>query len=377
MKIVKTLFANFYTSLFTVFWLVLSLGQLQRIQLPNNIAFYAHDLIVTLFVLVFLWQFRNKLKIDFEKYKLELTFIGIMLFSMLIGFFEGRVDFKSLLYLARLVDYSIFVFALNKVKIKYPPYLGFIFSGSVIALWGLWQYFVMPDVRFLNIFGWDNHYYRLISTIFDPAFTGIILVITLGLWQKLVKKVNKNIIFIFQLLLTIAIAATFSRASYLAFSWLTVHQFFSSKNKRKWLLLGIIFLITITKLPKPGGEGVNLARTSTIEARSENVRENLITLEGPQWIWGRGLFNDDAQKESYTNQHAQLPDNLFVLVINATGLVGFVYFLRILVKWLYFYSQKDSLWTVLLIVTIAHSMFNNTMLQPFVFLSLWGSRSNT
>jgi len=179
-----------------------------------------------------------------------------------------------------------------------------------------------------------------------------------------------------QIILTIAIAATFSRASYLSLGILFFSQWLTIKEKKKWILLSIIFITTIFLLPKPGGEGVNLARTSTIDARRENAQENLINLEGPQWIWGRGLFNSDSEKESYTNNHAQLPDNILVMVINSTGLFGFIYFLKLCFKWLNIFWKKDSLWTSLLIGVLIHSMFNNTLLQPFVFLQLWGSKKN-
>jgi len=191
MKIVKTLFGDFFTAIFTLFWLSFSLGQLQRFQLSGNIAFYLHDILISIFVIGFLWQQKKsifKSKNIWRDNKLEISFLIWIFLGMIIGLIESRVGIKSFLYLFRLIDYGIFVFALTQLKIKYPPYLGFIFAGSLISIWGLWQYFVMPDVRFLNIFGWDNHYYRLISTLFDPAFTGIVLVITLGLWQRLAKK---------------------------------------------------------------------------------------------------------------------------------------------------------------------------------------------
>ena len=378
MKIFKTLFGDFFTAFFTLFWMSFSLGQLQRFQLSNNLALYLHDVLITVFVIGFLWQQKKnilKLKSVLKNNKLEFSFLIWIFLGMIIGFIESRVGLKSFLYLFRLIDYGIFVFALTKVKIKYSPYLGFIFAGSLISIWGLWQYFVIPDVRFLNIFGWDNHYYRLISTLFDPAFTGMILVITLGLWQRLIKK-QKIVVITMQIILTIAIAATFSRASYLALGILFFTQWLSTKEKKKWIVLSFIFISTIFLLPKPGGEGVNLARTSTIDARRENAQENLVNLEGSEWIWGRGLFNGDSDKESYTNNHAQLPDNILIMIINSTGIFGLIYSLKIGFKWLNIFWKKDSLWTSLLIGVLIHSMFNNTLLQPFVFLQLWGSKKD-
>jgi len=377
MKIVKQLTGDFFTLVFTIFCLVFPLGQLQRIQLPGNYAFYLHELVLTVFVLGFIWQQRkislNKEKIlnFLKKFKLEVFLLGWIILGMTIGLVADRIDLKSFLYFARLVDYSLFVFALQKIRLKYAPAYGFLFSGTLIGLWGLLQYWLMPDVKFLNIFGWDNHYYRLISSIFDPAFTGMILVLTNGLWQRVSKH---RLAILCQILLTIAVAATFSRASYLALFLLIGQQWFTTSQKIKWSLISLVFLTTILVLPKPGGEGVNLARTSTIEARSENIQENLITLEKTQWAWGRGLFNNDAQKTSYTNNHAQLPDNLIVLVINSTGVVGLISLIILTKKWLKTAYQQDKLWSWLVVTVLVHSLFNNTLLQPFVFLSLFGSK---
>ncbi len=376
MKIVNQLTGDFFTLVFTIFCLVLPLGQLQRIQLAGNYAFYIHEILLTSFVLGFIWQQKillNKEKIlsFLKKFKLEVFLLIWILFGMTIGLFTGRIDLKSFLYLARLIDYSLFVFALQKIQLKYPPFYGFLFSGTLIGFWGLLQYWLIPDVKFLNIFGWDNHYYRLISTIFDPAFTGIILVLTIGLWQRIRKP---KLITWLQILLTIAVAATFSRASYLALFLLITHQWLTTNQKLKWSLLAGLFLLTVLILPKPGGEGVNLTRTSTIEARSENIQENLITLEKTQWLWGRGLFNNDAQKASYTNNHAQLPDNLIVLVINSTGIIGLISTIILAKKWLKITYHQDKIWTWLVVTVLVHSLFNNTLLQPFVFLNLFGSK---
>ncbi|MFZ5437771.1 MAG: hypothetical protein ACOZAK_01860 [Patescibacteria group bacterium] len=380
MKIIKTITTNFFTLTFTLFWMVFSLGQLQRIQLQGDIAFYLHDIIITIFVVGFLWQNKNNFfnykKISWPKFRLELSLLALVMVGMLLGSWEGRITPKSWLYLLRLVDYGLFVYALQKVKLTYQPYLGLLIAGTLIGVWGLGQYIAIPDVRFLNIFGWDNHYYRLISTIFDPAFTGIILVLTVGLWQRLInqKPAYQQSGWLTQTILILAIAATFSRASYLALGLLTTHQWLTTNQKIKWSFLGIVFLLTIILLPKPGGEGVNLARTSTLEARSENIQENLITLEGSQWLWGRGLFNNDAQKTSYTNNHAQLPDNLLILVINGTGVIGLTLFGLLTFKWIKIFYKQDKLWGILLITVLIHSLFNNTLLQPFVFLNLFSSK---
>ena len=381
---------NFETGLTILFLVLFSLGQLQRWQITPRAALYWHDLLIVCFVA---WQLVNSKKIIPSKQKLiefwkkitkahslELIFLGWMMLGMVIGLLSGRLAMTSLLYLSRLLAYSVFTYSLiNNKKINFSPRNGFLIAGLLIALWGLLQYLFLPDTRFLSLFGWDNHYYRLIGTMFDPAFMGIILTMTWGFWQqhhlKMISDKTKNII---SFLLLIAIAATFSRATYLAWGalalLLTINKLIS---KKQLLISSLILITTVLLLPKPGGEGVNLARHSTAEARYRNAQEGLIKLEGTQWLWGRGLFNTDSQQEKYaTPDHAQLPDSLPVLILNSSGIVGLLLSLLIADKWIKIWWKKDPLWTSILLAILLHSFFNNTLLQPFVFLYLWGSRKN-
>jgi hypothetical protein len=180
-----------------------------------------------------------------------------------------------------------------------------------------------------------------------------------------------------QLLFIITLAATFSRASFIALVVLLGGLLVSKQLDLKSFIFSVaVLLITLSILPKPGGEGVNLARTSTAQARGLNIQEGL-KLQGGQWWWGKGLFNVDRQKKYETPDHAQIPDSLPVMVVNATGLVGLVLAGLVLHKWFWSWWLADPVWTSLLIAVLTHSLFNNTFLQPFIFLALWGSKSNT
>lgn len=385
MKIVKALFQNPRTILLMVFLAVFSFGQLQRVQLPNNMAFYIHDVLIVMFLL---WQFITDKKIRsllrkipsiFQQIKkdrpLELALGLWIIGGMIAGTFAGAVILKSWLYLARLVIYLLFVITVVKTKPKtYLMPTGLAITGTLIGVWGIIQYALIPDTRFLHIFGWDNHYYRLISTLLDPAFTGMLLVLTIGWWQF--PKVFPRLPLIFkqisQAVLVVAIAATFSRASYLALWAFLLLQFVGRKIKMTFLIaMIVIFAASLVMLPKPGGEGVNLARTSTGEARLGNAWQNLLVLHGNQWLWGRGLFNSATSVQYKTPDHAQLPDSLPILVLNATGVGGTLLALLVIFKWLPYWRRQNSVWTNLLIAVLIHSLFNNTFLQPFIFLGLW------
>ncbi|HCR81106.1 MAG: hypothetical protein UY13_C0002G0375 [Candidatus Pacebacteria bacterium GW2011_GWB1_47_8] len=385
MKIVSKLFVHPETLLFTGFLVLFSFGQLQRIQLTKDIAIYGHDILITYFVL---WQLLTNSKLRqvivntfhmtkkiILTHQLEAAWVTWVIGGMIAGGLTGRVTVRGWLYLGRLLMYLAFIVLIKQNKrTRYSPRIGLAVVSVLIAGWGLLQYALMPDVRWLNIFGWDNHYYRLISTLFDPAFTGILLVIGFGLWQlpTVLPQLSVQLKRAIQLILTVALAATFSRASYLGF--LVLNGFFLLTKKIKLSFVAIVitvFWATLFLLPKPGGEGVNLARTSTGEARLINAQENLIKLNGAQWLWGRGLFNTDAAQAYQTPSHAQLPDSLPVLLTNSLGLGGVWLTLTVLIKWLKNWWQTKPVWTGLLLTVLIHSLFNNTFFQPFVFLALW------
>ena len=296
---------------------------------------------------------------------------GIAIGGIAAGAVAGRIALRGWLYLGRLALYLIFILLIRQNKhIRYTPKVGFTVVGLLIAVWGLLQYVFMPDTRWLSVFGWDNHYYRLIGTMFDPAFTGMLLVIGFGLWQW--PALSARIKQLVQLIIAIAIAATFSRASYIALLVLSSLQVMTGKLKLSFfMILWLVFAVSLFFLPKPGGEGVNLARLSTGEARLMNAQQNLVKLDGLEWVWGRGLFNSDATQTYQTPSHAQLPDSLPILLLNSLGLGGLLLTALVFIKWFKRWWQVKPAWTSLLIAVLVHSLFNNTFLQPFVFLALW------
>src|SRR3989338_6680935 len=47
-------------------------------------------------------------------------------------------------------------------------------NGFFVGL-GLGQYIFLPDTRFLLSYGWDEHYWRLIGTVLDPNYMGVMM----------------------------------------------------------------------------------------------------------------------------------------------------------------------------------------------------------
>lgn len=354
---------------------LLSLGQLQRIQLTNNIAFYLHDLAIVGFLLKELFSAivqRKKIIENWKKTnnfqnKILLFFLLAVFTSWILAFIEGRFDYRAILYLARLISYVVFVFLLQK-QLKDKNWLWRLVSFNILVL-GFAQYLLLPDLRFLVYEGYDDHFYRLVSTILDPAFTGLIFVFNLNyyFWQK-----NKNWALI--TLFATGLLLTYSRSSYLAFLFSSLFIFFSSpkSTKNAILLILLCFFISLPFLPKQsGGDGVDLLRTSSTQARISNDQEILQSMSGTQWLFGRGLFIPSQNRQVSANipSHSHFADNLLVFLISNLGTVGSILFFAVIAQ-ITKKTKKENL--ALLISFATHAMFNNSLTQSFVLLIFLG-----
>src|SRR3989344_2158874 len=237
----------------------MALGEFQRLP---GVPLYFHDLVLAALLLV------NFRRLKFFRPVLWFGLAGLvsLIFS---GFQPGG------LYLVRFLAYSLLINL--KIDKKY-----LLFFSSSIAVFGLVQYLLVPDTRFLAALNWDDHYYRLLSTLLDPNFTGIILVLGLILLY-LSRPVSKRLL----VLHFLALLLTYSRGSYLALlvAGVAIAAF---KKKFKLILFIPLFLLSLLFLPRPGGEGVKLERTFSIQQRLDNYREG-ISLWQTSPVFGLGF----------------------------------------------------------------------------------------
>ncbi len=399
---------------------LLSLGQFQRIELgpnTNSVNIYFHDI----FIFSWLLYLAIKTKLSFVKkflkkevlrkfikiYKVEFIFILITFIGVIFNLGLNK-DLISVLYIMRLVGYLVFAASLKMLtsgeknkdidlykltndeqnqslsELRFKSFS----AGLIILALGLLQITLISDTRFLAIFGWDDHYNRLISTIFDPGFTGIILIITYFYFLSLRKSIfhMKSLVTgnLLELLLTLvffwSIALTYSRASYLSLLvGLITFAFINKKNTLKYLIASAIFVLMIFITPKPGGEGVNLARTSTIDARTSTIEYELKKTQPQTILIGNGLFSvqNSLEKHPFIRSHSRIPDNFLVNIFLSTGVFGFILALILIIKWLIKTIKIDQELGIAILATLVHSQFNNSMLQSFVLLILLGGIAST
>lgn len=375
---------------------LLALGQFQRIELGGNfkgINIYIHD------IFILLWLARSFFTKSFGliyhkfslsqiiiKYKIESIFTGIIIVGIIFNILTNN-DLISLLYVFRLGSYILFSLSLKQLvakKLITSSELRFKFFGAglIILFLGFLQLIAIKDTRFLAILGWDDHLNRLISTIFDPGFTGIIFVISLMYFYSLPKigsnfKIfeNKIINVLINLFFFLGIALTFSRASYLALA-VALLTLVIIKRKSLLSLLGntLVFLLIVLIIPKPGGEGVDLVRTSTIAARSSAIQYELDSVTPKTLLIGNGLFSiqNSLEKNKFISSHSRIPDNFLVNLLLSTGQTGTAIALYILFKWVIKISKQDPELSVAILATFIHAQFSNSIFQPFVLLMLLG-----
>ncbi|MFH0943402.1 MAG: O-antigen ligase family protein [Candidatus Beckwithbacteria bacterium] len=325
-------------------FLILPFGQLERVV---GLPLYLHDLII-LGLLIF--NLKN-LKLS----KPLILFIGSAAFSLILATF--KLPFPDLItasfYLFRFTAIACLLPVFQIAKFNLKPWLKYLCLA--LAVFGLLQYLFLPDTRFLAQLNWDDHFFRLIGTIFDPSYLGLVLV--LGL-----------ILFNFQLLpsliLLLSLFLTYSRSSYLSLL-LVIIALAIIKKKFKYLLFILIFGLLFF-LPRQGGEGVKLERLFSITQRFDNYQEGIILFQKSPLI-GLGFNTLRFYRQDYISRSAAGLDSSLLFVLATTGIVGFGFY----INWLRSLWSKSVLVKLSLIAILVHSCFQNSFFYPLILIWLF------
>jgi len=370
-----------------VFISALALGQLLRLSnifLPGgNILFL--DVLVFLANIYFAFKYlslknREKIKIPRTLFYLLPFFLFIILsFLFNLGNKTWSQIAIASAYLARVFNYYLLsIWAGNlfkgRLKIINIVFLA-IFSMAVL---GLVQYVFFPDMTQLKYLAWDDHYYRLIGPLLDPNFSALLfifaLIILFTTYTKKIWQFKKfNIYQFLFLLLFLSLIFTFSRGSWLVFS--LIAMIFTLRKKFKYFLV-LLFLGVLTFLltPKPFGEGVNILRTSTIQARVNNYQQSweIIKshpLKGVGYNFLRFSKNTPVLKRNISHSEAGLDSSL--LFVWATG--GVLAFLSLsyffLITFYHSFKEKNLFIFLLTLSIFLHSFFYNSFFYPHILLS--------
>lgn len=368
-----------------LFFASLAVGQLGRIEIAPGVAFYIHEPLILLILII--WIIRKK---DFLKQIVSRNlsvpiqlFVFVQLISLIFAmpYNTNTQIFIGLLYVLRFILYASLYWTIGDLWSTSTILIGLYGWGFLVSILGLIQFILYPNLRNLAYLGWDPHYYRLFSTYFDPNFTGITIVFTLffGWYLISIYKKQKKLITITLLINLIALILTFSRSSLSALG-LPIVIFFLWKRQWRNILVVSSLAVIVLLTAQLGSQTQTLLRVDTSGARIINWQEGLaIFLQSP--IIGQG-FNlvRYARMNSEPLSHAGAGfDNSFIFVLATTGLVGlsalvFLIYRMILLGLCALKSKKYNfgiLYLATIIAVIIHSLFVNSLFYPWVMIWLW------
>lgn len=227
-------------------------------------------------------------------------------------------------------------------------------AGVAMAVIGLVQYVVYPDLRNLTYLGWDPHYRRVFATLFDPNFAGIIYTLTFfsGMW--LWRYRMHRIWTIFGLPVAgVALLFTYSRSTFLAFIAGIGIWFLARRSYGKFIGLLLVFITCILLLPM-GMEGQNLLRSTSSFARigSMAIGWNRL-MQSP--LLGNGFVPGGI-------------DTSLLFAFASVGLFGGIAYVMLLIR---MFVSKDTLLGSTLVAVFVHSVFLNSLFYPWVMVWVW------
>ncbi|HSX40330.1 MAG TPA: O-antigen ligase family protein [Candidatus Saccharimonadales bacterium] len=384
--------------LFLIILILFPLGEVARVQLGNGVAIRANDIGIGIIFLAWLISviWTRKFKSIFQKpfAKPIFIFVAVCAISLLLQIQTLKTAelFISASYLVRFIVYISLYFVITDFDLTFKKKVLFILgvSGFLFTALGYIQYFFYPNLRNLYYLGWDDHLYRLFSTVLDPNFAGMLLVLyflfNLNFLIEYIANRKKTILFGFLSILSlIAVYLTYSRSALIMLLVSSV-TLLVLKGKKKWLLalLGFTLLYVLVISKNFYIENINLFRVVSSEARIESSKNALFIFQKNP-ILGVGFntyryaqlrYGFRTEKGSITSHADAGTDNSLLFVLATTGIIGgiaFVYLwyrvLRLQFENLYPKNKKDKMFAGLTIASLGgifvDCLFNNSLFYPF------------
>lgn len=346
--------------LYTLVFITLPFGLLVTLGKDSGTRVTLLDVSVIVFIIASSFVKRKTKNIPFTKEMKLFLFISLLTLTLQAVFTPTHSLYISLLYFIRLSLYFLFyIKSFSLVTSKNALFINrmLFISGYTLSLIGLIQYQVYPDLRNLLYLGWDPHYYRLFSTLFDPNFAGIIIVLTFFQYVFLLKyrknTRSKLLDAVVLSVLLFSIYLTRSRSAYISLiSGLVLYTFLIKNISMKVIGIAAGILLFANLLPKPPLDVFDLLRITSSVSRLNNWKEAiLLGLKNP--LLGIGFSN------------ARFSDSSLLYVFAATGVFGLFAYLKLLIRIITFGLTKDKELVTLTGVLVISSLFNNTLFYPF------------
>ncbi len=367
-------------------WITLLLGQLGAIPLGEGVILYAQDIVLLL--MIFYAVARDGLIGKFRQMRLMYPialFVSLEIVSLLANISHYPIDVitKGSLYLWRWMAYALFYTVVRASPLSSLFWLRWLAGfGIALSAVGLLQFVLYPDLRNLWYLGWDPHFYRVFATLLDPNYVGILLVLTIFLWIYLFfiapKKwrvwIGSGIA-----IATVALLLTYSRGSYLAFLAGTGTAIALLGRWKQGVMVGLVFLLAVVYIPKPGGETLSLDRYDSSISRVQNWGQT-ITRIAQRPVFGYGFnvvpFLGRDENTALPGRSGAGVDSSILFVGVTTGIAGLVGYLWLLLQQIKpaFVSKRTPLQVVYVssfAAVLVHSLFVNSLFYPWVMVWMW------
>lgn len=304
-------------------------------------------------------------------------------------------------YLFRLCSYfCIYLIVRNEPLSVNTIVGGILLSSGLLAVLGFIQLWIIPDFTGMQLFGWDPHIGRLLSTWFDPNFiggffAGTLLIIVNILAYKKLRTSHKVLLWTILCILLIALYITYSRSAYLfLFTGLFITGIFRSP---KILLSGCILLVIFFSFIPRAKERIEDLYGSTFAFLTNSIDYSLdvtAKLRVESWEQALTIFQQypllgvgyNTLRYVRINQGMIMQedvhsgsgsDSSLLTILATTGLVGITIFSFLLFQILktswYGYRQKQSPFLshisfgffTFILGLLVHSLFVNSFLLPY------------
>lgn len=314
---------------------------------------------------------------------LGFIFAGLGLFSLVITPLHLTLPdyLNSSLYALRfllyiLLGWEIYSGAFPVIK-QFASKI-FILSGLILSILGLIQLVVFPDLQFLQTFGWDPHYLRMVSTFLDPNFLGSFLILTMIVSLSSIKNFRKDLLPLLSFTLSfLAVLATFSRSAILMF---LVSFLVFAILKRSIKLTGITIILTAILFISFQVYGEYIAKPRNVD-RQQSANYRIGSWQTGIKIWqnspliGIGfnsyrfaLSEYKLAPESFIESHGgSSNDSSLLFVLATTGIIGLICYVLFMLSLVY--KSSNKLLMAGLAGLLVNSLFINSLF--YVWTLLW------
>lgn len=352
--------------IYVLIFLLFTLGQIGRISLfRQEINGYFYEIVYTGLILYLLQKYRLKpFHIVKDKFPFFLAFTAWLVVTFVLSVFHytAQQNAVALLYLVRLIFYLSSLFVLHHHLVRHPKAKSAIHGAfgmycALLVFVSVIQYIFYPNLRNLTYLGWDPHQFRIFGTALDTSVAAALFGLTVIHLIFREKFERFLVIPVF-----IASLFTYARGYYISLFVTLGYYAFRTKKILHYIAFVSIIISTLFMLPRPGGEGVDLSRTSSIISRVADF-EIAMDIWQDRPVIGIGYNHIRYEKGVVNESHAGASfHSSFLIILITAGIVGLVFFVGMLAQFAVL-SPVASYMTLFLAV---YSLSDNIFLHPFV-----------